>query len=84
MFSTKLKGIKIFEYSKNNLGSKRFLFSQEAHSSLADKKKWADEVKGPFFFSHGKTNSCGVAVGYIGNNKVNVLDKKNLIKMDVF
>ena len=29
-----------------------------------------------FFFSNGKTNSCGVAIGYIGNNKVNVLDKK--------
>ena len=29
------------------------------------------------FFSHGKTNSCGVAIGYIGNDKVDVLDKKN-------
>ena len=28
------------------------------------------------FFSYGKTNSCGVAIGYIGNNKVDVLDKK--------
>ena len=27
-------------------------------------------------FSHGKTNSCGVAIGYIGNNKVDVLEKK--------
>ena len=49
---------------------------QETHSSLADEKKWADELKGPIFFSHGKTNSCGVAIGYIGNNKVDVLDKK--------
>ena len=28
------------------------------------------------FFSHGKTNSCGVAIGFIGNNKLEVLDKK--------
>ena len=26
-------------------------------------------------FSRGKTNSCGVAIGYIGNDKVDVLDK---------
>ena len=55
-------------------------FLQETHSSLADEKKWADE----FFFSHAKTNSCGVAIGYIGNTKVDVLDKKKLIQMDVF
>ena len=29
-----------------------------------------------YFFSHSKTNSCGVASGYIGSNKVDVLDKK--------
>ena len=67
-----LKRIKVFEYLKNNLGSNRFLFLQETHSSLADEKKWEDE----YFFSNGETNSCGVAIGYIGNNKVNILDKK--------
>ena len=72
-----LKRIKIFEYLRNNLGSNGFLFLQETHSSLADEKKWTDELKGPIFFSHGKTNSCAVAIGYIGNNKVNVLDNKN-------
>ena len=71
-----LRRIKNFEYLKNNLGSKGFLFLQETNLSLADEKKWADELKGPIFFSHGKTNSCGVAIGYIGNNKVDVLDKK--------
>ena len=29
-----------------------------------------------YFFSHGKTNSCGVDIGYIGNTKVDVLDRK--------
>ena len=72
-----LKRIKIFEYLKNNLGSNGSLLSQETHSSLADEKKWADQLKKSIFFSHGKTNSCGVAIGYVGSNKVDVLDKKN-------
>ena len=55
---------------------------QETHSSLANEKKWVDELKGPIFFSHGKTDSCGVATGYIGYEKVDVLDTKS-IKMDV-
>ena len=71
-----LKRIKIFEYSKNNLGSNGFLLLQETHSSLTDEKKWADDLNGPIFFSHGRTNSCGVAIGYIGSNKVDVLEKK--------
>ena len=45
-----LKSIKIFEYLKNNLGSNGLLFLQETHSSLADEKKWADELKEPIFF----------------------------------
>ena len=45
-----LKRIKIFEYLKTNLGSNGFLLLQETHSSLADEKKWADELEGPIFF----------------------------------
>ena len=67
---------------KNNLGSNGFLLLQETHSSLADEKKWVNDLKG-HFFSHDKTNSCGVAIGYIGFNKVDILNKK-LAKMDVF
>ena len=48
------KRIKIFEYLKNNIGSNGFLFLQETHSSLADRKKWADELKRSIFFSHSK------------------------------
>ena len=33
-------------------------------------------IKRTYIFSHGKTNSCVVAIGYIGNNKVDFLDKK--------
>ena len=44
------KRIKLFEYSKNKLGSNGFLLLQETHSSLADEKKWADELERPIFF----------------------------------
>ena len=70
------KLLKILEYLKTKFGSNGFLFLQETHSSIADEKKWADELKGLIFFPHGKINPCGVAIGYIGNNKVDVLDKK--------
>ena len=46
-----LKRIKIFEYLKTNLGSNGFLHLQETHSSLADEKKWADELEGRIFFT---------------------------------
>ena len=61
-----LKRIKIFGYLKNNLGSNGFLLLQETNSSSTDEKKWADELKGPLFLLQGKTNSYGVAIGYIG------------------
>ena len=51
-------------------------YFQETHLSLADEKKRLGKLKGPILFSHGKTNSCGVATGYIRNNKVDILDKK--------
>ena len=44
-----VKRIKIFEYLKKNSGSNGFLLLQETPSSLADKKKWAYELKGPIF-----------------------------------
>ena len=33
-------------------------------------------LKDLYFFHKAKTNSCGVAIGYTGNNKVDVLEKK--------
>ena len=42
------------------------LFLQETHSCEKDEKKWNEHLKGTLFFSHGTTNSCGVAIGYSG------------------
>ena len=54
------KRIKIFEYLKNKVTSDCFIFLQEIYSKKDSEKRWSDEFKGQFFFSHGKTNSCGV------------------------
>ena len=42
-------------------------FFQETHSSVDDEKRWCDELNGSFYFSHEKTNSGGVAIGYVGS-----------------
>ena len=68
------KGIKIFEYLKNYVTSNGFIFLQETHSSVKDEKLWNDEFEGQLFFSHGKTNSCGVAIGFVGTKALNILN----------
>ena len=67
------KRIKIFEYLKNKVTSDCFIFLQETHSNKDSEKRWSDEFKGQFFFSHGKTNSCGVAIAYYGSTNISVL-----------
>ena len=36
------------------------------------KKKWKEDFKGHVFFSHGKTNSCGVQTAYFRKETFNV------------
>ena len=69
------KRIKLFEYIKNYISSNGFVFLQEIHSSLNVEKKWADEFKGQLFFTHGKTNSCGVAIGCVGNKPCSLISQ---------
>ena len=70
------KRINIFEYLKSYVTSNGFVFLQETHSSLKDEKLWIDEFKGQLFFSDGKTNSCGVAIGFVGKRALNILNIK--------
>ena len=37
------------------------------HSCVDDEKRWCDELNGNLYFPHGKTNSGGVAIGYVGS-----------------
>ena len=43
------------------------------HFSVEDEKMWNDEFGGQLFFSLGKTNSCGVAIGFVGTTTLNIL-----------
>ena len=55
------KRIKIFEFLKNSISPNVFIFLQETHGSVDDEKGWCNELNGILYFSHGKTNSGGVA-----------------------
>ena len=52
------------------------MFLQETHSSKVTEKIWSDdEFDGDLLFSHGKTNSRGVLVGFYGNINYSVEKK---------
>ena len=72
--------IKIFEYLKSKVSSDCFIFLQETHSNKDNKKRWSDEFKGQFFFSHGKTNFCGVAIACYGITNISVLTLGQTLK----
>ena len=70
------KRIKIFEYLTNYVTTNGFIFLQETHSSVKGVKIWNDEFKGQLFFSYGKTNFCGVAIGFVGTKALKILNIK--------
>ena len=47
--------------SKKSISLNGFIFLQETH----DEKRWCDDLNGNLYFSHRKTNSCSVAIGYV-------------------
>ena len=65
-----------FQYFKNKISPKDIFFLQDTHFSKVTEKIWSDEFNGDLIFSHGKTNSCGVLVGFYGN--INYSVKKKL------
>ena len=71
------KRIKVFEYLKNNSLPNDFVFLQETHSSIEDEKQWSDNFKGNIFYSHGTTNSCGVAIAFLGSKSLEVVETRN-------
>ena len=52
-------------------------FLQETHSSIEDEKQWSDNFKGNIFYSHGTTNSCGVAIAFLGSKPLEVVETRN-------
>ena len=70
------KRLKLIEYFKSKITTHGILFLQETHSSSDDEQKWRDNFGGNTFFSHGKRNSCGVLISYIGTHNFIVNNQK--------
>ena len=64
------KILKLNKYFKDKIVSNGFLFPQETHSTVNDEIKGKDDFKGEGFYSHGKSNSCGVLICFIGSKKM--------------
>ena len=58
--------MKLIQYFKDKIRLTGVLFLQETHSNSKIEQKWKEDFKGQVFFSHGKTNSCGVLIAYLG------------------
>ena len=63
------------QYFKDKIGSTGVLFLQETHSNSRVEQKWKEDLEGPFF-SHGKSNSCGVLIAYFGTGTFIVKKKQ--------
>ena len=70
-----VKRIKLFEYFNSFVTGNGFIFLQETHSCINDEIKWRDEFNGELFFSHGKTNSCRVVMGFHSSKTIKPINK---------
>ena len=64
--------MKLFEYFKSKLAPSGVLFAQETHSLKEIEEKWKDELNGQIFFSHVKSNLCGVFIAFFGSKSVRI------------
>ena len=74
-FQSTNKRLKLIKYFKDKIVSNGFLFVQETHSTVNDEIKWKDDFKGEVFYSHGKSNSCGVLICFIGSKRLFIRNK---------
>ena len=60
--------IKIFLYLQNTIKNNGIIFLQETHSTTESAQKFKKDFgkDNELFFSHGLSNSCGVAIGFCG------------------
>ena len=47
------------------------------HSPVETEKKWTDDLKDKIYYSHGKTNSCGVLIDIYGSLNICVKNKES-------
>ena len=65
----------MFEYLKNSVTANGFIFLQEMHSCINDTIRWRGKFNIELFSSHGKANSCGVAIGFYGSKTIEQTNK---------
>ena len=51
------------------------MFLRETYWTVHDTVKWKDDFKGDVCYSHGKYNSCGVLVSFIGSKNLFIRNK---------
>ena len=61
-----IKRLKLIKYFKDKIVSNGFLFLQETHSVGNGEIKWKYDFKRKVFYSHGKSNSCGGFICFLG------------------
>ena len=66
------KKLKLMQYFKDKIGSNGVLFLQETHSESKVEQKWKKDFKSRIFFSHGKSNSCGILIAFFGTGTFTV------------
>ena len=69
------KRLKLIKYFKDKIVSNGFLFLQKTHSTFNDEIKWKDNFKGEVLYSHGKSNSFGALICFIGSKKKFIRNK---------
>ena len=73
---TSTKRLKLVDYSKNKIFPNGILFLQENHCTMENEIKCKDEFDCDLYFSQGKSNLCGILIGFSGNKTFTV--KKHL------
>ena len=63
-----------FEYFREKIADNGILFLQKTHSFHDIVINWHEDFKGELFFSHGTINSSGVMIGYLGREKMKLVE----------
>ena len=71
-YKTSKKRLKLFNYFKNKIFPNAIIFLQETYSTKENEIKWKDEFDDDLYFSHGKSNWCGVLISFSGNKTFTV------------
>ena len=67
--TSRIKRLKVFLHLQSKIKKNGFIFLQETHSKPETAKEFREDFgkNNDIFFSHGASNSCGVAIGICGN-----------------